>query len=115
MSVTYSEETLKSGARKVALVGMLDSAAAAAMAEELEAFISGKGGQVIVDMSGLDFIASSGLRVLLVSAKALYDSGGQLHLAAPNPRVMSVLDIAGYVSLFPVYKTLDEAIAAVGG
>ena len=73
-----------------------------------------RGGNVILDMSGLDYMSSYGLRMILMSAKALHDKGGGLYLAAPTSRVMEVIKVAGYDTMFPVYESVAEAILFLG-
>ena len=53
--------------------------------------------------------ASSGIG--LVTAKALHNAGGELHLAGANDNVMQIIRVAGYDTMFPVYNTIDDAIA----
>jgi anti-anti-sigma regulatory factor len=48
--------------------------------------------------------------MLLVTAKALMNAGGQLHLAGANDSVMQVIQLAGYDTMFPVYGSVDEAL-----
>jgi anti-anti-sigma factor len=114
MSVSFSEEILESGLLKVALTGSLDAPGAMAIEEQFKDRLKKRGGNVILDMSGLDYMSSYGLRMILMSAKALHDKGGGLFLAAPTSRVMEVIRVAGYDTMFPVYETVDEAILFLG-
>jgi anti-sigma B factor antagonist len=113
--VTWGEEMLPNGVRQVALAGVLDSSVVVNRDDELFEFVAGRGGVVLVNLSGLGFLTSSGIRLFVRWAKALDEAGGRLHLAAPQPRVMSVLTIAGITTVIPVYQTLDEALAALSG
>jgi anti-sigma B factor antagonist len=65
-------------------------------------------------MSGLDYMSSYGLRMILMSAKTLHDRGGGLYLAAPTNRVLEVIKVAGYDTMFPVYETVADAILYLG-
>jgi anti-anti-sigma factor len=60
-------------------------------------------------------MSSYGLRMILMSAKTLHDKGGGLYLAAPTNRVLEVIKVAGYDTMFPVYETVDEAVLFLGG
>ena len=110
MDITYTEELLQDGLRKIALTGTLDAPAAMSIEDEFAQMLIEKGGQVIVDMAGVDYISSYGLRMLLLGAKDLRGVGGGLHLAAARPHVKDVIAMAGYDTMFPVYNSIDDAI-----
>jgi anti-anti-sigma factor len=113
MSVTYSEELLENGLRKISLSGTLDAPGAMEVEEAFHALLLEHGGQVIIDLADVDYMSSYGLRMLLMGAKALHQANGGLHLAAPNPHVMEVIRIVGYDEMFPVYETVEEAVASL--
>jgi anti-anti-sigma factor len=115
MSVTFDEERLESGLLKMSLSGSLDAPGAMAIEQQFQSRLQEQGGNVIIDMSNLEYMSSYGLRMILMAAKSLHDSGGGLHLAAANTHVMDVIRVAGYDSMFPVYETLDEAILFLTG
>lgn len=114
MSVTFSEEMLEGGLIKIALAGSLDAPGAMTIEEQFKTYLRDRGGRVILDMSGLDYMSSYGLRMILIAAKTLHDKGGGLYLAAPTSRVMDVIRLAGYNTMFPVYETIAEAILNLG-
>lgn len=115
MSVTFTEESIENGLYKVSLKGTLDAPGAMAIEDQFKATLLERGGNVIADLSGLDYMSSYGLRMLLVGAKALHDKGGGLHLAAPNQYVRDVIRLAGYDTMFPVYETTEDAILFLSG
>src|SRR5882757_1470427 len=98
----------------VALTGRLDIAGAEAVALPLATLAGAKQG-LIVDMSGVSFIASIGLRHLVSAAKALSRRGGRLVLLNPNDLVTEVLTTSGLTDLLPIVKSEAEAITAVNG
>ena len=109
MQVTVSE--FGDGGKRVVLVGKLDIAGA----QEIErpmATVSESRCNIVVDMIGVDFIASIGIRHLVLAAKAVGRAGRQLVLLDPNPRVTGVLTTAGVVGLLPIVRTEEEAWAA---
>ena len=68
--------------------------------------------RIIVDLGGLDYISSAGLRVLHVAAKRLKPEGGRLLLAAPRDLVRQVLEISGFSEMLETYATIEEAVAS---
>jgi anti-anti-sigma factor len=115
MSLTMTEETLENGLRKITLVGTLDAPSTMSIENEFQSLVSQKGNQVIIDLSGVDFMSSYGLRMFLVAAKEVHTNGGALYLAGPNQKVMQVIQMAGYDTMFPVYESVEEAIVFLTG
>jgi anti-anti-sigma factor len=71
--------------------------------------------RLVVDMGGTDYISSAGLRVLLLAAKKLKGGGGQLVLAALNPSVRQVFELAGFVAIFAIEPDVEKAVARAAG
>ncbi len=115
MSVTFTQEFLESGLRQIKVVGTLDAPGAMSIEDQFQATLLEHGGNVIVELSGVDYMSSYGLRMLMVGAKALHNAGNGLHLAAPNERVREVIQLAGYDTMFPVHDTIEDAILYLGG
>ena len=67
-----------------------------------------------LDLGGVEYISSAGLRVILASAKALKDKQGLLLLANPRGPVKEVFDISGFGSVFNIYDSVDAALKAAG-
>ncbi len=57
-----------------------------------------------VDLAGVDYMSSAGLRALLSTLKLLRQAGGELALVTPQPNVHEVLEIAGFASLLPILE-----------
>lgn len=97
-------------AKKVVLVGKLDIAGAQRI-ELPMATVSGSRCNVVVDMIGVDFIASIGIRHLVIAAKAVARSSRKLVLLSPNALVTDVLVTSGLQDLLPIARSEDEARA----
>lgn len=55
-----------------------------------------------IDLSGLDYVSSAGLRVLLVTAKAAKAKGGKVTLLSPKPATLEVLRISGFDKIIAI-------------
>jgi anti-anti-sigma factor len=97
---------------RVALTGRLDILGAEAIALPLATLAGSKQG-LIVDMSGVSFIASIGLRHLVSAAKALARRKGLLVLLNPTEMVAEVLTTSGLTDLLPIVRSDSEAMAAL--
>lgn len=82
------------------LVGELDTAAAAETEKALMPLLNSEGKDIIIDCTGLEYIASSGLRLLLGILKKAQDVGSHVVLKNVNDVVKDVLDLTGFVSIF---------------
>lgn len=82
------------------LVGELDTAAAAETEKALMPLLNSDGKEIIIDCTGLEYIASSGLRLLLGILKKAQDVGSHVVLKNVNDVVKDVLDLTGFVSIF---------------
>ena len=69
------------------------------------------GGRVVLDLSGVEFMASAGVHVLLDVAGQFEKAGGVLVLAAPQPLVARVLSLTRADELIPMAATVDQALA----
>ncbi len=67
----------------------------------------------VLDLAGVDYISSAGLRSLLVIAKKVQAGDGRLALCALTPAVLNVMTISGFQQLLKICATQPEAIAAV--
>jgi anti-sigma B factor antagonist len=96
----------------VAIAGSLDSATAPEAQKQLDAVVAGAK-KVALDFTGLDYISSAGLRVLLGVAKKLRSSGGSLAMFGLNQSVKEVFEISGFSTILSVYPSETEALAAM--
>ena len=69
--------------------------------------------KLICDFSQTEYIASSGLRVLLSAAKSLHNSGGQIVLFSMKPCVFEVFEISGFNQIFKIYASQQEALESL--
>ena len=92
----------------VKLSGRLD----AVTAPEAEGYLGGlvQEGQtaLAVDLTGVDYVSSAGLRVFLVTAKKLKAAGGELSLAGLAGNVKEVIEISGFPSIMPCFDNLKD-------
>jgi len=115
MSMEIREERLEGDLVVVALAGRLDPTALAAVEERLGAAAAPPTRGLVLDLSGVDYLSSAGLRVLLVAGKQLHARRATLALCGVQQYVKQILDIAGFSTLFPLCPSRDAALAALRG
>lgn len=80
--------------------------------EEIKSLIDQGKTNVVVDLSKVNFMNSSGLGVLITSLTSLRNAGGDLKICNASDRIESLLMVTKLITVFKHYKTLDEAVAA---
>jgi anti-anti-sigma factor len=96
----------------VTLVGRLDILGA----EKIDlpmAVVAGSRTNIVIDMGGVDFIASIGIRHLVLAAKTVARNSRTLVLLNPKPLVSDVLTTAGLHTILPIVRSEQEAEAAL--
>ena len=91
--------------------GRIDTLAADEMDRTLQAAVTGGSHKIVLDMSKVEYINSSGLRTLAAALVRCRDEGGDMKLAALNERVARVFSIIGFDILMSLHDTSDAAIA----
>ncbi len=69
--------------------------------------------KILVDCRELEYISSAGLRVLLAAVKVQKKDLGIVALSALSANVKQVFEISGFTSIFPIYASKEDAIAAM--
>lgn len=96
----------------VTLAGRLDVVGSQKAQEALTPVVS-QGGRLIIDMAACDYVASSGLRVLLITAKQAAVSGSRVVLCGVRPAVWDVIAMTGFEDVLEAFGTRSEALAAL--
>lgn len=95
---TRIEET--EGMYVAILEGEMDTAAAVEAEEVLKPLYEAGGKDVVIDCTGLEYIASSGLRILLSILKGAKTSGSRVVLRGVNDDIKNVFKLTGFISIF---------------
>ena|SRR6266566_7006075 len=103
-------EDRKADAVILALSGKLDAMTAKTFEDKILGVINSGTQRLVVDLSQLEYVSSSGLRVLLLAAKRLQGTDGKIVLCALKDQIRQVFDLAGFSSILRIYGSRDEAI-----
>jgi anti-anti-sigma factor len=74
---------------------------------------AGTGEAVVLDFSGVDYISSAGLRVLMLAAKQARAASSRVVVAALQPLVQEIFQISRFDKILPCHRGVDEALAAL--
>jgi anti-anti-sigma factor len=105
-------KTKKGGADIFAVSGKLDVTGSQKAQDEILPHIPPKG-KLVIDMSDCAYVASSGLRILLLTAKQSSVADCKTVLAGVHPMVWDVIVMTGFEDILEAYASVDEALAAL--
>lgn len=71
------------------------------------------GEPLVLDLSGLEYVSSAGLRCLMLAAKEASARNGRVMVAAMQPVVAEIFQISRFHLVFEVFPTLREALASI--
>ena len=106
-------DLLDSGVKEAKLAGRLDLKGAEEISDQFTFQLASSKAPVLVNMAGVEFLASIGIRTLLSTARSLERRGGKLVLLQPTEFVKDVLTTAGVDQLLDIYDDRQAALDAL--
>lgn len=113
-----SEESFKisvdnrAGVTVVHLIGSCNMHVAHKVGDALKQIVADKSSVVVINLSALDFIESTGLGGIVAGFLRTRRKQGDMRLAAPTPAIRSILEITRLAQLISTYDTVEQAVAA---
>ncbi|HZY00568.1 MAG TPA: STAS domain-containing protein [Dermatophilaceae bacterium] len=111
MDLSITSE-VRGGATVVHVGGEIDVYTAPVLREHLDEHISSGRTDLVVDLGGVTFMASTGLGVLVGRLKLVRAANGTIRLVCSNDRILSVFSITGLDKVFQIFPSVDDALAA---
>ncbi len=105
----FHASKLDNGISLIELTGKLDAAGVGKIEKQLLDYCYGENLRMIVDMSGVDLLASIGIRLLTVSAKSLSKRRGKMVILNPTAEIQHILEKGGIPAIIPIYSRLESA------
>ena len=96
----------------VMLNGKLDTNTTPAVESEINTLLDAGANKLLINFEQLSYISSSGLRLLLATAKRLKGSGGELKVCSLNEMATEVFEISGFSSILNVFSSEQEALGS---
>ena len=109
---TFPVRILDSRAVVVSPGGRLDSNTSPTLDKALGTQLQRGYTWLYVDMSDVEYIASSGLKVLVSAWRRARDSGGDVILSGLQPRLVEIFEMVGFDMLFQIFPDLNAALGA---
>lgn len=111
MDIRSSKESI---ATVVSVTGRMDAITAPAFEKALNELIDAGEIRFVIELAGLDYISSAGLRSILAIAKALKVKAGRICFANVAGTVKEVFDISGFGSIFQMHGSVADSLASLG-
>ena len=105
-----SEEDLDETTAVIRVVGEIHATTAPEFSERLNSVIANGKTAVALDLTGVEFIDSTGLSVLLNGLRRVTRARGTMVIACANPTVLRLFEITKLDSTFEILASCDEAI-----
>ncbi len=94
----------------VSVEGRMDAVSTPEFEQTLGGWIDEGDIRFIVDLAGLDYISSAGLRGILTSVKRLQAAGGHIVLTSLHGTVKEVFEISGFNTIIPIFESVKDAL-----
>jgi anti-sigma B factor antagonist len=108
VTITTSEAQ---GCTVVAVVGELDIFTAPGLGEAISALLQDGSHDLVIDLTGVSFLDSTGLGVLVAGLKKVREHDGSLELVCHQERLLKIFRMTGLMNVFVVHDTAEAALA----
>ena len=108
-----TEEQPEEGVRVITVTGEIHVTTAPDFSSRLGEAIASEAPSVVIDLSGVEFIDSTGLSVLLNGLRRVTRSHGRMALVVSNPTVLRLFEVTRLDSTFDIQPTPEAALARV--
>jgi len=113
--MNYEILPLGEQACRVVLAGRADAAAVDAVEPALSALLRETSGHVLVDLAGVPFMGSLGIRMLISVARLVARRGNRIAMTGAQPQVLEVFETMALLDLIPHAPDQDAALALLAG
>ncbi|WP_146907148.1 STAS domain-containing protein [Arenimonas daejeonensis] len=111
MSLSIEIAPASNGNQRVALAGRLDTHTYGDLDQQLAPVLGSSIQSLVLDLAGLDYISSAGVRSIFKARKALSARGGKVVVVNPKPQIQKVFDVVKAVPLDEIFSSVQEADA----
>ena len=106
-------ETNENGITILAVDGNLDAEGTQAMEVKVLGLLESGETCLLFDFAGLDYINSSGLRVLVLAYQRLKKASGKVAICGVKDYIQEVFEVSGYDKIFSLYTTREDALSGM--
>jgi anti-sigma B factor antagonist len=104
---THSSSKIK----VLSIEGEMNANTSGAVDERLHKLIMGGNNKLVIDLSGLNYISSAGLRIFLKANKLIKKKQGEIRICGLNETVKEVFEISGFQMILAIFENQAKALA----
>ena len=94
----------------IGITGRLDTTNYSLLEKKLMELIDNHQDKILVDCSKMDYVSSSGLRILLMALKKITMLKGKFVLCGLQENIHEIFEISGFTSIFEIHSSHEEAL-----
>jgi len=94
----------------VSITGRLDTTNYSLLEKKLTDLIENHEDKILVECSKMDYVSSSGLRILLMALKKVTMAKGKFVLCNLQDNIREIFEISGFSNIFEIYPSQEEAL-----
>ena len=112
MNLRVETRTPREGVAVIALTGEADVYTSPRIKQEIIDLLNKGTHKLVVDLTGVEYLDSTGLGVLIGGLKRARERDGDLKLICDNLRILRIFEITGLTKIFDIHSSQDEALQA---
>lgn len=90
--------------------GRLDATTSPQLEDEINHLLDQERTKILIDFSGIDYLSSAGMRLLLSATKRLKNKRGKLSIFSIHEEVREIINMAGFEKVLAIYSSEEEAV-----
>jgi len=115
MNLKVETHTVEENLAVIALSGEVDVYTSPRLKQEMVDLLNRGTVRLVVDLSSVQYLDSTGLGVLIGGLKRAREREGDLRLICDNPRILRIFEITGLTKIFDIYRNEADALAGLKG
>jgi anti-sigma B factor antagonist len=113
MQLKVETRQAEDGVAVIALGGEVDVYTSPRLKQEMVDLLNKGTSRLVIDLSGVQYLDSTGLGVLIGGLKRARERDGDLRLICDNMRILRIFEITGLTKIFDIYSSETEALSGV--
>jgi anti-sigma B factor antagonist len=94
----------------VSVNGSLDAHTSGFAEKEMDILFKKSKYRFLLDLSGVEYLSSTGLRVLLALTKQVKQMGGKIVLCRLAPFIKEIFEVTGFTTFIPIHESVEEGL-----
>jgi len=113
MNLKVETRNVQEGVAVIGLSGEVDVYTSPRLKQEMVDLLNRGTVKLVVDLSAVEYLDSTGLGVLIGGLKRARERDGDLRLICDNLRILRIFEITGLTKIFDIYRSEEEALAGL--